>query len=292
MYQPIVPEHGSASWVTSQTASDDLPTDERVKRVSAGADDLGLQELYFQFARYLLISSSRPDGLPANLQGIWAAGIDNPWGSKWTININTEMNYWLAEPAGLGETDAAADQPDRHGAHARERHRNAGCARLLWRARICDSSQHRPVGRRRTDRWLSVGHLADGRRLALAACVGSLRIHAGQRVSRAIAHGPFCTMLLSSFSIISSTTAQGIWSQGRRFRRRTAIACRMGADHSLTMGPTMDIEIVRELFTRTLDAGRILGEDAAFLKQVEDARQAASVCDRQARPTAGVAARL
>ena len=55
------------------STSDLLPTDERVKRVSEGADDLGLQELYFQFARYLLISSSRPDGLPANLQGIWAA---------------------------------------------------------------------------------------------------------------------------------------------------------------------------------------------------------------------------
>ena len=82
----------------------ELPTDERIKRVSAGVDDLGLQELYFQFARYLLISSSRPDGLPANLQGIWAAGVNNPWGSKYTININTEMNYWLAEPAGLGDS--------------------------------------------------------------------------------------------------------------------------------------------------------------------------------------------
>ena len=70
----------------------ELPTDERIKRVSAGADDLSLQVLYFQFARYLLISSSRPDGLPANLQGIWAAGVSNPWGSKYTININTEMN--------------------------------------------------------------------------------------------------------------------------------------------------------------------------------------------------------
>ena len=83
-----------------------LPTDERLKRVAAGADDLHLQELYFQFARYLLIGSSRAGGLPANLQGLWAAGIDNPWGSKWTINVNTEMNYWLAEPAGLGQTTA------------------------------------------------------------------------------------------------------------------------------------------------------------------------------------------
>ena len=63
--------------------------------------------------------------------------------------------------------------------------------------------------------------------------------------------------------------------------------------HSLTMAPTMDIEILRELFTRTLDAGRILGEDAAFLKQVEDARgKLPAICDRQAGPAAGMAAGL
>src|SRR5947199_671949 len=80
-----------------------VPTDERLKRVLAGATDLGLQSLYFQYARYLLTGSSRPGGLPANLQGLWASGISNPWGSKWTINVNSEMNYWIAEPANLGE---------------------------------------------------------------------------------------------------------------------------------------------------------------------------------------------
>ena len=59
---------------TAQTAGDDLPTDERVKRVSEGADDLGLQELYFQFARYLLISSSRPDGLAGESAGHLGGG--------------------------------------------------------------------------------------------------------------------------------------------------------------------------------------------------------------------------
>jgi alpha-L-fucosidase 2 len=103
VYQPIF-QRMALHLGPAQSAMDDLPTDERIKRVSGGADDLGLQELYFEFARYLLISSSRPDGLPANLQGLWAGGINNPWGSKWTININTEMNYWLAEPAGLGDT--------------------------------------------------------------------------------------------------------------------------------------------------------------------------------------------
>jgi len=102
VYQPLF-RNMALHLGAASVANEDLSTDERVKRVSDGADDLGLQELYFQFARYLLISSSRPDGLPANLQGIWAGGVDNPWGSKWTININTEMNYWLAEPAGLGE---------------------------------------------------------------------------------------------------------------------------------------------------------------------------------------------
>ncbi|HEY1950106.1 MAG TPA: glycoside hydrolase family 95 protein, partial [Bryobacteraceae bacterium] len=65
-----------------------LPTDERLRRVSAGGTDLGLQALYFQYGRYLLTGSSRPGGLPANLQGLWAGGMNNPWGSKWTININ------------------------------------------------------------------------------------------------------------------------------------------------------------------------------------------------------------
>lgn len=80
-----------------------LPTDERLKAVQQGADDPGLIALYFQFGRYLLISSSRPGTQPANLQGIWNDQINPPWGSKWTVNINTEMNYWAAEPTNLSE---------------------------------------------------------------------------------------------------------------------------------------------------------------------------------------------
>ena len=78
------------------------PTDERIRDFSAGGDPQ-LATLYFQFARYLLISSSRPGSQPANLQGIWNESMNPPWGSKYTININTEMNYWPAEPANLAE---------------------------------------------------------------------------------------------------------------------------------------------------------------------------------------------
>lgn len=82
---------------------DELDTEERLKRMQNGEEDTGLVNLYFQFGRYLLISSSRPGCLPANLQGIWNKDMLPPWDSKFTININTEMNYWPAEPCNMPE---------------------------------------------------------------------------------------------------------------------------------------------------------------------------------------------
>jgi alpha-L-fucosidase 2 len=84
------------------TEAVNLPTGERIKKF-ANQNDPQLTELYFQFARYLLISSSRPGTQPATLQGLWNDSMTPPWDSKWTININTEMNYWLAEPTNLSE---------------------------------------------------------------------------------------------------------------------------------------------------------------------------------------------
>jgi alpha-L-fucosidase 2 len=79
----------------------DLPTDERLKRYSKGKDDKNFEILYFQYGRYLLIASSRTDGVPANLQGIWNPYLRPPWSSNYTMNINVEENYWLAESANL-----------------------------------------------------------------------------------------------------------------------------------------------------------------------------------------------
>lgn len=104
-------------------AQDELPTDERLARFrdllseadcetgqesaskACSAADLDLIRLYADFGRYLLISSSRPGTLPANLQGIWCKDIESPWGSKYTININTEMNYWPAAMCNLAEME-------------------------------------------------------------------------------------------------------------------------------------------------------------------------------------------
>ena len=80
-----------------------LPTDERLAAYTRGERDPGLEALYFQFGRYLLIGSSRTPGVPANLQGIWNAELQAPWSSNYTTNINLEMNYWPAEECNLSE---------------------------------------------------------------------------------------------------------------------------------------------------------------------------------------------
>jgi alpha-L-fucosidase 2 len=82
-----------------------LPTRERLKRIKQGKhDDPDLIETYFQFGRYLLIASSRPGCFPANLQGVWNPHLKAPWGSDYHLNINIQMNYWLAETTNLAET--------------------------------------------------------------------------------------------------------------------------------------------------------------------------------------------
>ncbi|NMC04604.1 MAG: glycoside hydrolase family 95 protein [Candidatus Lokiarchaeota archaeon] len=88
---------------SGEKAGKPLPTDKRLARVSNGDTDVGLVCLYFNYGRYLLISCSRPGSLPANLQGKWNESLTPPWESKYTININTEMNYWPAETCNLPE---------------------------------------------------------------------------------------------------------------------------------------------------------------------------------------------
>lgn len=82
-----------------------VPTDERLNALREGHEDNGLYALYFQYGRYLLISSSREDGLPPNLQGIWTWEFRAPWSSNWTTNINLEMNYWPALSCNLHECE-------------------------------------------------------------------------------------------------------------------------------------------------------------------------------------------
>ncbi|AXB55716.1 glycoside hydrolase family 95 protein [Flavobacterium fluviale] len=86
-----------------KTTAPDVPTDERLLRYADGKEDKNLEILYFNFGRYLLISSSRTLGVPANLQGLWNPHLSPPWSSNYTMNINLEENYWLAENTNLSE---------------------------------------------------------------------------------------------------------------------------------------------------------------------------------------------
>jgi len=97
LFNRVALDLGSSS--ESQRA---LPTDDR-KRVAAKVVDAELEQLLFQYGRYLLVSCSRPGGLPANLQGLWNDSNDPPWHSDYHANINVQMNYWPAEPSNLGE---------------------------------------------------------------------------------------------------------------------------------------------------------------------------------------------
>lgn len=94
------------SWRLCAETNDTVPTDVRLERYRADSSDLHLQELYVQYGRYLLIASSRPGSLPANLQGIWANKIQTPWNCDYHTNINVQMNYWPAESGNLSELTA------------------------------------------------------------------------------------------------------------------------------------------------------------------------------------------
>ncbi len=86
-----------------QSPHPDWPTNRRLEAVRDGEDDPGLAALYFQFGRYLLMGSSRPGTMPANLQGIWNPYMKAPWNSDYHSNINLQMNYWIAEVGNLSE---------------------------------------------------------------------------------------------------------------------------------------------------------------------------------------------
>jgi alpha-L-fucosidase 2 len=227
------------------------PTDERIQHFADGADP-GFAALYFQFGRYLLISSSRPGGQPANLQGLWNDSMNPPWGSKYTININTEMNYWPASVTHLDETidplvtlvedlarTGARTARTMYGAGGWVAHHNTD----LWRATgPIDGAQYGmwPMG----GAWLTVQlwdrYQFTGDRAYLAR-IYPLMKGAAQFFLDTLVEEPVHKWLVTSPSL----------SPENRHPFGT----------SLTMGPTMDQEILRDLFAATTDAAGILGVD-------------------------------
>jgi alpha-L-fucosidase 2 len=241
-------------------------TDRRIKDFAEN-NDPSLFALYFEFGRYLLISSSRPGGQPANLQGIWNEELLPPWSSKWTTNINLEMNYWQADAGDLWETeeplwsmirDLRVTGADTARVHYHSRgwvlHHNTD----LWRA---TTPVDGPWGIWPTGGiWLANqmwGHYEFSgdreflRREAYPAMKEAAEFALGILVE-APAGTPFAGRLVTN----PSTSPENRYSLN-------------GKPHSLTYAPTMDIELIRELFENCRRAAEILGTDAQFRAELD-----------------------
>lgn len=241
------------------------PTDERLFKYARGLKDNQLEALYFQYGRYLLISSSRPGGLPANLQGIWNHHLQPPWSSNYTININTEMNYWPAESCNLSELhQPLLDHIRRLAITGQETTKNF-YGLEGWTAH------------HNTDVWATtnpVGNVGKGDpRWANWAMGGAwLSQHLWEHYSftRDTAYLRSIYPLLKSASRFCDQwlveDAQGRLVTSPSTSPENAFVTSTGFTGSVLPGATMDMALVRELFSNTVTAARILHIDHEFTK--------------------------
>ena len=244
------------------SAAAERPTDERI-RLSETTDDPALAALYFQYGRYLLICASRPGSQPANLQGIWNDSIAPPWDSKYTININTEMNYWPAEPTALAECTAPLVEMVRGMAET-----GARTAREMYGARGW-------VAHHNTDLWRATAPI-DGAQWGLWPMGGAwLCTHLWDRYD----HGRDETYLRSVYPLMRGAALffldvlQPDPQTGHLVTNPSLSPENvhpMGA--SICAGPAMDMQILRDLFEQTARAAAILQADPAFAAQLKAAR--------------------
>jgi alpha-L-fucosidase 2 len=235
-----------------------IPTDERI-RAFAGGHDPHLVALLFQYGRYLLIGSSRPGGQPANLQGLWNESNTPAWDSKYTININTEMNYWPAEPANLSECheplfDALKELAAAGANTAREHYNARGWVAHhnfdLWRGTA-------PINASNHGIWQTGGAW-------LATHLWERYLFTGdQRFLRDTAYPLMKGAALFFVDALVKDPRTG---------RLVAGPSNSPEQGGLVMGPTMDHQIVRSLFGMTIAAAKILNTDRDLSARLDDMR--------------------
>ena len=233
-------------------------TPERLRAI-----DPSLAALYYQYGRYLLISSSRPGGLPANLQGIWADGIDTPWNGDWHLNVNVQMNYWLAEVGNLSDLHqplfALIDSLQQPGARTAELYYGA----RGWVAHVITNpwgftapGEGASWGSTTTGSAWLVQHLWDhylftrDRKFlewAWPIMKGSARFYADLLIEE------------PSHKWLVTAPANSPENAFRLADGEVAHVC---------LGPTVDNQILRYLFSASIEASKILGVDADFSKEL------------------------
>ncbi|MGN8068651.1 glycoside hydrolase family 95 protein [Mucilaginibacter sp. 22184] len=251
------------------------PTDERLKNFKVANPDKQLQTLYYQFGRYLLISSSRPGSAPANLQGIWNDQVSPPWGSNYTTNINTEMNYWLAENTNLSEChqplfDFLKELTVNGAITAKEsydinegwvEHHNSD----IWaKTSTVGGYDHDPKSSVKWSAWPMGGawmslHLYDhylftGDKAFLSKTAYPIMKGAAQFMLHWLVSDPKTGYLVTNPSTSPENTIKI-----------------NGKEYLVSMASTMDMSIIRELFQDCISSAQILGTDKAFAAQVKAA---------------------
>ena len=241
----------------------DLPTDQRLAHF-AGSKDWGMVSLMFQYGRYLLISSSQPGGQPANLQGVWNDKLNAPWDSKYTININAEMNYWPALVGNLAETQQPLFSMIRDLSHT-----GAETAQVMYG---CGGW----VAHHNTDLWRVAGPI-DGTTWGMFPTGGAwLTTHLWQ-------HYLFTgdkQFLRENYPIMKGA-ADFLLDYMQRHPKYGWLMTvptvspehgPMGKQTTVTAGSTMDNQIVFDVLSNTLKAMSVLGEnDEAYVQKLQQA---------------------
>jgi alpha-L-fucosidase 2 len=235
---------------------ENLPMDRRLRDFAAAPEDPGLVALYVQYGRYLMIASSRPGTQPATLQGVWNQDLDPAWGSKYTTNINAEMNYWPAEVTNLGDCQepffrlieecaetGRTTARVHYGAEGWVLHHNTD----IWRGTA-------PINHSNHGLWLGGGgwvsrhmweHFLFRRDLAfLRERAWPVMREAARFYAQALVPDPKTGRLISAPS--NSPEIGG-----------------------LVAGPTMDHQIIRSLFKACVEASSLLGRDREFAAELE-----------------------
>jgi alpha-L-fucosidase 2 len=245
-----------------ETAAAKLPTDQRPAKFLEGTDPQ-LATLYFQYGRYLLISSSRPGTQPANLQGLWNELMTPPWESKYTININTEMNYWPAETTNLAECHEpllrmVTELVENGGRTAQIEYGAGG-----W---VCHHN---------TDLWRQTAPI-DGPLWGFWPTGGAwLCTHLWNHYE--FNHDD--TFLARVYPVMKGAAQFFVDALVEEPKHKWLVTCpSISPEHqhhagvSICAGPTMDLQIVRDLFIQCIEAARILKIDNEFSAKLGSVR--------------------
>ena len=250
-----------------KAATSSLETDRRLVKFSEDSQsaDLDLVSLMMQYGRYLLISSSQPGGQPANLQGVWNNRMNAPWDSKYTININTEMNYWPALVANLAETQQPLfsmlrDLSQTGAQTAREMY---GCSG--W------------VAHHNTDLWRIAGPV-DGATWGMFPTGGAwLTTHIWQHYlftgDKQFLRNHFDIMLGAAEFLADYLQRHPQYGWLVTVPTVSPEHGPMGKSTTVTAGSTMDNQIVRDAFTQVIEAAKVLNVKPASLATLRSSLQ-------------------